>query len=160
MYDRSIDVFNNLVFFSKQDSFLMDCTFLANQNIAFVCELNGEKWVEYKPFTGRVYEFDFTQLEPLYLEAQRLYNEQQENIQSQFENVIMPIQGLLAINEFGLSAQYEAWANSPDRTFEEKAYINYASVWRRDDPIIARASEALGITPEQLDLMFALAKTL
>jgi len=73
---------------------------------------------------------------------------------------VEPLQGLLAIDEFGMAAAYEAWVTSPDRTFAELAFINRAQTWRRDDPILQGAATALGLTSEQLDALFIKAATL
>ena len=70
------------------------------------------------------------------------------------------LQGLKAIDAAGLSAAYEAWANDPKRKFLEKAFINRARTWRRDDPVLAAGATALGLTSEQLDQLFVLAATL
>lgn len=73
---------------------------------------------------------------------------------------ITALQGLLAIDQAGMSSAYEAWANSPSRTFVERAFIAKAMTWRRDDPILLGASTALGLTETQLDELFVLASTL
>ena len=70
------------------------------------------------------------------------------------------LQGLKAIDAAGLSAAYETWANDPKRKFLEKAFINRAQTWRRDDPVLAAGAAALGLTGEQLDQLFVLAATL
>ena len=70
------------------------------------------------------------------------------------------LQGLKAIDAAGLSAAYEVWANDPKRTFLEKAFINRARTWRRDDPVLSAGAAALGLTGEQLDQLFVLAATL
>lgn len=67
------------------------------------------------------------------------------------------LQGLLAIDQAGLSSAYEAWANDPARTFAERAFINKAQNWRRDDATLIAAATALGLTSEQVDNMFMLA---
>jgi hypothetical protein len=73
---------------------------------------------------------------------------------------VSPLQAMLALDKAGMSAAYEAWATDPARTFAERAFINRAQVWRRDDPLMQAAATALGISPEQLDQLFALAATL
>lgn len=70
---------------------------------------------------------------------------------------ITPLQGLLALDAAGVSAAYEAWASGPARTFAERAFINKAQTWRRNDPVLAGAAIALGITEEQLDGLFVMA---
>jgi len=73
---------------------------------------------------------------------------------------ISALQGLLAIDQAGLSAAYEAWASDPARTFAERAFINKAQAWRRDDPTLNAAAATLGLSGEQVDALFALAATL
>ena len=70
------------------------------------------------------------------------------------------LQGLKAIDAAGLSTAYETWASDPKRKFLEKAFINRARTWRRDDPVLAAGAAALGLTSEQLDQLFVLAATL
>lgn len=73
---------------------------------------------------------------------------------------IDPLQGLLAIDAAGMAGAYEAWANDPARTFGERAFIQRAKAWRRDDPLLNGATEALGMTAAQVDDLFRLAVTL
>lgn len=73
---------------------------------------------------------------------------------------VLPLQGLLAIDLAGMSGAYEAWANDPARTFAERAFIQRAQVWRRDDPLLKGATVALGMTDAQVDDLFRLAATL
>jgi len=75
-------------------------------------------------------------------------------------DAVEPLQGLLAIDAFGMADAYETWATSTDRTFAERAFINRAQTWRRNDPILQGASTALGLTSEQLDALFIKAATL
>ena len=70
---------------------------------------------------------------------------------------VTALQGLLAIDAAGLAAAYEAWATSPDRTFAQKAFIQRAQVWRRDDPVLQAAATAFGLTDENMDQLFAFA---
>ena len=73
---------------------------------------------------------------------------------------IDPLQAMKAIDQAGLSPAYEAWATSPDRTFLERAFIDKAKVWRRDDPLMIAGATALGLSSAQLDDLFILAATL
>jgi hypothetical protein len=67
---------------------------------------------------------------------------------------VTALQGLLAIDEAGLSAAYESWATAPSREFAERAYINKALHWNRTDPVLIAGATALGLTAEQIDLLF------
>lgn len=73
---------------------------------------------------------------------------------------ITSIQGLLAIDAAGMSSMYEAWANDPVRTFAERAFINKAQTWNRDDPTLLAAATAFNLTSEQIDNMFIMGATL
>lgn len=67
---------------------------------------------------------------------------------------ISALDGLLTLDAAGLSSAYHAWANSPDRTFAEKAFIDKAMTWKRQDPTILAAADALGLSAEQVDELF------
>jgi len=67
---------------------------------------------------------------------------------------VTALQGLLAIDEAGLSAAYQAWAQSPSREFAERAYIDKALHWNRTDPVLIAGATALGLTSAQLDALF------
>lgn len=73
---------------------------------------------------------------------------------------VTALQGMLAIDSAGLSATFEAWANHPSRTFSERAFINKAQTWQRDDPVLTAAALSFGLSESQIDDLFILAKTL
>lgn len=73
---------------------------------------------------------------------------------------VTALQGLLAIDHAGLSVEYTVWSNSPLRTFAQKAFINKAQTWRRNDRTLNTAAADLGISSEQLDALFVLASNL
>ena len=73
---------------------------------------------------------------------------------------VSALQGLLAIDQAGLSEAYDEWANSPARTFAERAFIEKAQTWKRNDPTLNAAATDLGLTSEQVDQLFILAATL
>lgn len=83
-----------------------------------------------------------------------------EEIASAVPQQVTPLQAMLAIDQYGMASAYEAWANDPARTFAEKAFINRAQVWNRNDPLMIGWATALGLTSEQLDQLFVLAATL
>lgn len=72
---------------------------------------------------------------------------------------VTALQGLLALEEQGLSQAYEEWASSNERTFVEKAFINKAITWKRTDPVLQEGAAALGLSTEDLDSLFLLAST-
>jgi len=67
---------------------------------------------------------------------------------------VTALQGLLAIDEAGLSEQYQSWAQSSSREFAERAYIDKALHWKRTDPVLIAGATALGLTSDQLDALF------
>ena len=73
---------------------------------------------------------------------------------------ITALQGLLAIDAAGLAEQYETWATDPTRTFAERAFINRAQSWQRDDQTLIAAATALGLDAEQIDALFETAAQL
>ena len=73
---------------------------------------------------------------------------------------VTALQGMLAIDAAGLSDQYEEWANSPTRTFAEKAFIQRAQHWQRDDQTLIAAATALGLGDAQIDALFETAAQL
>lgn len=70
---------------------------------------------------------------------------------------ISALNGLLTLDEAGLSAAYQSWVEAPERTFAQKAFIEKAMTWRRNDPVVLAAAEALQLTSEQVDALFILA---
>lgn len=73
---------------------------------------------------------------------------------------VTALQGMKAIDAAGLAAAYTVWASDPERTFLEKAFIDKALTWERDNEVILAAQVALGLTDEQVDSLFILAATL
>jgi len=85
-------------------------------------------------------------------EAERRQNEQ---VQKESER-----RGRLALDAAGLAAAYEAWATAPDRTFAERAFIQRAGHWARDDATLLSAATTLGLSAADVDELFELAATL
>lgn len=67
---------------------------------------------------------------------------------------IAALDGLLALEAEGLSSAYTTWSENPARTFAEKAFINHAQVWKRNDATLIAAATAMGLTGAQLDSLF------
>lgn len=72
----------------------------------------------------------------------------------QIPESVPALSGLLALDNAGLSADYDAWAKDPARTFAERAFIDKAMTWRRDDPVIASSAEPLGLSDDDVDQLF------
>lgn len=73
---------------------------------------------------------------------------------------VTALQGLLAIDQLGLAATYEAWATDTSRTFAQRAFIDKAQTWKRDDSTLSAAATAFGLSDAQIDGLFELAVTL
>ena len=73
---------------------------------------------------------------------------------------VSALQGLLAVDQAGMAAAYTAWASDSARTFAERAFIDKAQTWKRDDPTLMAAAAAFGLTSEQIDNLFVLAASL
>jgi hypothetical protein len=159
-YDRCIEASSGLVFFNENDSVVMDCSALAADGLAFVIDAGGQMWVEKIEFDGRHYDYDFTTARQMFIDAEALFEEQNPVMPEDTTPTITALQGLLALDQSGLSADYTQWATDPARTFAEKAYIDKATMWRRDAPVLNSAAQSMGLTSEQVDALFVLAATL
>ena len=73
---------------------------------------------------------------------------------------VTALQGLLDIDHAGLSVEYTVWSNSPLRTFAQKAFIDKAQTWKRNDPTLIAAATDIGLSEGQLDALFTLASNL
>ena len=67
---------------------------------------------------------------------------------------------LLAIDDLGYTQMYETWANDPARTFKEKAFIDKAGHWRRDDVYFNAAADDMGLGETDKDAFFRHADSL
>lgn len=79
---------------------------------------------------------------------------------NQVPQSIDALQALLALDQAGLTSAYEAWVSSPSRTFAQKAFIEKAQTWKRNDPTLMAAATDLGLTSNDVDQLFVLAATL
>jgi hypothetical protein len=70
------------------------------------------------------------------------------------EAAVDPLDGMKAIDQLGLAEPFQAWLDSPERTFIQRAYFDKATTWKRNDPTLIAGAEELGLTPEQLDQIF------
>ena len=67
---------------------------------------------------------------------------------------------LLAIDDLGYTQMYETWASDPARTFKEKAFIDKAGHWRRDDVYFNAAADDMGLGETDKDAFFRHADSL
>ena len=67
---------------------------------------------------------------------------------------------LLAIDDLGYTQMYETWASDPARTFKEKAFIDKAGYWRRDDVYFNAAADDMGLGETDKDVFFRHADSL
>jgi hypothetical protein len=75
---------------------------------------------------------------------------------------VTALQGMLAINASGITAGFLAWKATldPITDFAALAFFEKATEWRRDNPYLIQGATALGLTGEQIDQLFELARTL
>lgn len=159
-YNRYIEVESQRVFFNSEDSVVMDCSALAADGVAFIVDAGGRMWAEKPEFDGRDYDYDFTVALQMFVDAEALFAEQNPVIPEDTTPVVTALQGLLALDQSGLADAYEVWAKDPARTFAERAYIEKAGVWRRDDATLNAAAVSMGLSSQQVDDLFVLAATL
>ncbi len=84
-----------------------------------------------------------------------------EELQACVPRSVSRLQGMLAIAEAGLAAQFLAWkaALDPVADFVALAFLESAQEWHYDDPLLNAALVTLGVA-EQKDALFTLAATL
>jgi hypothetical protein len=70
------------------------------------------------------------------------------------------LQARLALIEIGKWQVTKEYFQAPERNDKEVAFFEDATVYRRDNPVMLAAAEAVGVTEEQLDDLFRLAATL
>lgn len=161
-YSRQIETKTNLVFFDPEDehrSVNIDCSELAAENIAFVCEEDGVMWVEYKTFDGRHYDIDVERMESYFQLAATSWNEQNDLEMSGIDvtPTIDAVSGFFALHQIGFSEAYETWVSSGERTFLQKAYFNHSTLWRKDDEILITCLSDIGMTEQQIEDLFEIA---
>lgn len=165
-YTRHIDVNQNLVYFDPENTELSiekDCSVFSADNISFICEEDGQMWLEHKPFEGRVFEFDKEPIEQFFEEAKQQWIVKNDYEMSQIDVTPMThtYDALVALNSLGHATAYDQWVASTDRTFIEKAFFAHAIVWRKDDQPVLDLLNSFGITSdEQLNEFFELANSL
>jgi len=67
------------------------------------------------------------------------------------------LQARLVLIDAAIWPAVEAWFAAPERTQGETAFWQDALVWRRTDPVLRAAADALGILPAEVDDLFRLA---
>ena len=71
---RQIIIPDNLVFPKKDVGIELDCSHLAVNGVVFIGDDGDTMWVEREPFTGRITEYDFTEAEALWTQADDMLN--------------------------------------------------------------------------------------
>jgi hypothetical protein len=159
MFDRQIDVKNNVVFIDKDKHVVMDCSFLLSDGVIFVAEKNGEIWVEREPYNGRETNYDFSKVYSFYAEAETEYISEMiklKEIRDKSLDVVTSIQLTKAAEERGeqcLSA-LEQWVYSPERTLIEKMLWWSPTTHHRDSDFIKKIYEGLLLNSEHDQKMF------
>lgn len=124
-----------------------------------VVELHETEPPEIDPLTQRVTRDGGEFVGGIWQYKWRVENKTPEELEAELnawreQAAIPPLQGLLAIDQMGLAEGFQSWASSPDRTFAERAFLDKAQTWRRNDPVLIAGATALEVTPEQLDQIF------
>lgn len=114
----------------------------------------------YDPDTQAIEKSTPVQIDGVWTQQWVVRNLTAEELKARVPQEVTALQGLLAIDAAGLASAYETWANDPVRTFAQRAFIQRAQTWRRDDPTLLAAATTLGLTEAQLDGLFTLAATL
>lgn len=163
---RHIIATDNLVFVDENTPYELDCSALLADDVVFVGEDEGGLWAEKEPFTGRITEYDFTEAERLFSEAEVLHTEAtreptpEELLEQWRQNAsVSAYQAEQALADFDLQDAVEAWLENDAGETERRAWRR-AQEWRYTSPTIEAACQALGITPEQKDALFKHAETI
>jgi len=84
-----------------------------------------------------------------------------EELQARVPRSVSRLQGMLAIAEAGLAAQFLDWKAGldPVTDFAALAFLEGAQTWEYDHPLLNAALEALGVEAQK-DALFTLAATL
>jgi hypothetical protein len=155
-YSRLIEVDVNTVYFDDEHGVSVDCSYFKERGIKFVCEEDGVMWVENKPFTGRVYEFDREYVEQVFKSAEEAWTKTNDAFMNSVDVVleVVPYNLIVEIDKSQKLEEFYNWANSEERTLLEKAYFNTKFSWRRDETILLNCLNAIGFSEEQIDDLF------
>lgn len=161
-FSKLIEVDINTVFFDPEDesrSATVDCVSLKEKNIKFVCEQDGIMWIEYKPFTGRIYEFDRVEIDKIFQDAETKWAQENDQMMNSLDVTpeISAYYGMLAIEQMGYLQQFYDWSTSSERTIQQKMYFSYKLTWRRDDSILVDCLTSVGLTEQNIDDVFEMA---
>lgn len=163
---RQIIATDNLVFVNENTPYELDCSALLDDDVVFVGEGADGLWAEKVPFAGQITDYDFTEAERLFAEAEALHTEATreptpEELLEQWRQSasVSAYQAEQALADFGLLDAVEVWLETDADEAERRAWRR-AQEWRYTSPTIEAACQALGITPEQKDALFKHAETI
>lgn len=74
--------------------------------------------------------------------------------------IVTPLQARRAMTLTGYRDAFEQWAAAPERTVEERDFIEYAPFWHRSSPMVAAGAIGLGLSDEAIDALFTIAAEL
>jgi hypothetical protein len=142
----------------------IDCSALA-PDVAFAGWDGNEKWIELHPFTGRIYEYDFTAIDALFDQAQIAFDEREAAMQPDPNAVPAAVtmrQARLALLNAGLLSSVETFIGALPSPEKEAAQIewDYAAEIRRDHALVIQMENAMGMTSEQMDALFVAARAI
>ncbi|MCE8053522.1 hypothetical protein HOP61_19700 [Halomonas daqingensis] len=163
---REIIADQNLVFIANNISYSVDCSALLADAVVYVGVKNGVMWAEKSPFTGKITNYDFSEAERLFAEADALHVEAtreptEEELLEQWRLSckVSPFQAEEALANFGMLEAVEQWLATDATDTERRAWAR-AQEWRYTSPTISAACDALGISAEQKDQLFKHAETI
>lgn len=156
MFNRYIDVVTGNVWFNTEKFANCDCNDLAKLDVVKVIEDMSDIWVEREPFNGREYNIDFSIAYRLFEEAERKFNAELMAEKYRRADFLEPYKVLYAIYELNYDELWDAWVNSSERTFLERAYIQYHPSWDRKSSIIRAAFTGMGLTEIDIDRVWNL----
>lgn len=156
MRTRYIDVTTGNVWFNAEKFANVDCSELAALGVVKVLEDLTDIWVEREPYQGREYDIDFSIAYRLFEAAEKKYNSELRAEKYRRADYLEPYKVLYAIYELDYHELWDAWVNSSERTFLERAYIQQHPSWDRKSSIIKTAFADMGLTEKDIDRVWNL----
>ncbi|RXE48695.1 hypothetical protein [Chromohalobacter israelensis] len=157
----------HIVFVDEQTSYEVDCSTLLDDGVVFAGIIDKEKWVERRPFTGRITDYDFSTVDQLIADAEQLHVDatQPPSEQEQLENwrqvtVVSAFQARAALTQAGHMADVKAYMAEPDTDEFTILAWETATEFRRDSPTVNELAGVLGLSDNQVDDLFRFALTI
>jgi len=126
-----------------------------------VCAILPSPIPEHDPAVQIAEEGQPLQIDGLWTQQWDVRDKTAEELQARVPRSVSRLQGMLAIAEAGLAAQFLDWKAGldPVTDFAALAFLEGAQTWEYDHPLLNAALEALGVEAQK-DALFTLAATL